>query len=146
MGVYSRFKKDSDGLRKLVTLLETTPSVRRQKMIDVGMVEDPEYTHRALEFIMTFEDILKMPDGELMEVLAEAPHAKIVAYAISKAPKEVQDRFLKCAPIQQRGDIRDFLDQEFGLREVGSGQLKLVSVARDLEKRGIIATKRIPVK
>ena len=51
MGVYTRFKRNPDGLRQLVELLESTPSSRRQKMIDVGMQEDPDYTKQALQYV-----------------------------------------------------------------------------------------------
>ncbi len=46
MGVYSRFKKSAHGFRKLVELLETTPAARRKKMVEVGMLKDPDYTER----------------------------------------------------------------------------------------------------
>ena len=69
MSVYARFKRDPGGLRKLVELLETTPILRRQKMIDVGMAEDPVYTEKVLKFVMTFEDVIKLPDVELAELI-----------------------------------------------------------------------------
>jgi hypothetical protein len=46
LGVYSRFKKSAHGFRKLVELLETTPAARRKKMVEVGMLKDPDYTER----------------------------------------------------------------------------------------------------
>src|SRR4051812_32826622 len=96
MSVYARFKRDPDGFRKLVELLETTPISRRQKMIDVGMAEDAPYTEKALSFVMTFEDVMKLPDLELAELIATAP-TRMTGYAVAKASKEVQQRFLKNA-------------------------------------------------
>ena len=71
MSVYARFKRSPEGFRKLVELLESTPPSRRQKMIDVGMEEDAEYTNRALQYVMNFDDIIKLPDTELAEVCAK---------------------------------------------------------------------------
>ena len=144
MGVYSRFKKDPDGLRKLVELLESTPTSRRQKMIDVGMVEDSEYTEKALKYMLTFQDILSMPDSDLMEVLDASP-PKMIAFSVSKMDAQVHERFIKCSPPLKMAEVRDCLDMEIGLREVGGAQLKLVTIARDQEKKGRISTKRIPL-
>jgi flagellar motor switch protein FliG len=143
MGVYSRFKKSPDGFRQLVELLESTPMSRRQKMIDVGMAEDPEYTQKAMEYILTFEDILKLPDGELAEV-CNAAQGRTVAMAIAQLPPETKDRFLKCCKPPKAAEIRDFGGTQVQLREIGGAQLKLVEVTRQMEKKGYVKTKRIP--
>ncbi len=144
MGVYTRFKRNPDGLRQLVELLESTPIARRQKMIDVGMEEDPTYTQKALDCMMTFEDILKLPDMELAEVLSEAP-ARFTACAIHSQSQEVKDRFImKCKP-RVAAELREFLDApNVTPAQIGSGQLKMIEAARKLEKRGLVKTKKIP--
>jgi flagellar motor switch protein FliG len=144
MSVYSRFKRNPDGFRSLVELLETTPSSRRQKMIDVGMAEDPDYTQRALSFMMTFEDILKLPDVELAEVLAKAP-PRIIGYSIKNADEEAKTRFLRNTTPQIAAEVRSYLEMQIGLREVGGAQLKMVETARQLERKGLVRTKRIPL-
>jgi flagellar motor switch protein FliG len=143
MGVYTRFKKDPEGLRKLVMLLETTPAARRQKMIDVGMEEDPIYTQKALELMMNFQDIIKLPDLELAEVVAAA-QVKSLSLAIHAAPQEVKDRFLKNAKPQIAAEMRENFGMTVGPKEIGAGQLKLIEVARGLERRGLVKTKKIP--
>lgn len=144
MGVYTRFKRDQGGLRKLVELLETTPSVRRQKMIDVGMAEDPDYTKKALELMMTFHDVIKLPDLELAEVIAQAPSGRTIAYAIKPSTPDVHERFLRNSKPQIAAEVKDLLSVEMGAREIGGAQLKLVEIARKLEKQGLVKTKRIP--
>lgn len=144
MGVYSRYKRDSGGFRKLVELLETTPSVRRQKMIDIGMEEDPDYTQQAMEYMMNFHDVLKMEDMELAEIMAKAP-PRMIAYAILEQPQDVQERFLRCSKPHVASEVKDYLGVKVTAREIGGAQLKLVSTARELEKAGKIKTKRIPV-
>lgn len=144
MSVYARFKRDPEGLRKLVELLETTPISRRQKMIDVGMAEDAAYTEKALSFMMTFDDVIKLPEVELAEVIATAP-PRMTGYSVSKSSEEVKQRFLKNCIGKFVGEVRDFMEMNIGLREVGGAQLKLVEVARSLEKKGLLKTKRIPL-
>jgi flagellar motor switch protein FliG len=144
MSVYARFKRDPEGLRKLVELLETTPMVRRQKMIDVGMVEDAPYTQRALELVMTFEDVIKLPDVELAEVISTAL-PRLTAFAIIKSAPEIRERFLKNAIGKRLGEIREFMETtNVSLSEIGGAQLKLVEATRSLEKKGLVKTKQIP--
>lgn len=143
MGVYSRFKKSPDGFRQLVELLESTPMSRRQKMIDVGMAEDQDYTRRAMEYILTFEDVLKLPDSELAEVCNTA-QGRTLAMAIAQLPKEIQERFVRCCKPPKGAEVRDFLGTPPQLREIGGAQLKLVEVTRSEERKGHVKTKRIP--
>ncbi|MBN23041.1 MAG: hypothetical protein CL678_17280 [Bdellovibrionaceae bacterium] len=143
MGIYSRYKRDPDGFRKLVELLETTPVTRRQKMIDVGMDEDPVYTQKALEFMLTFKDLLEMEETELMEVLAEAP-VKMSAISVSKLDEKIKEHFIKCTPVRFVSEFKEYSEIEYSLSEVGGAQLKLVSAARRLEKINKIKTKKIP--
>ena len=143
MGVYTRFKKNPDGLRALVELLESTPGSRRQKMIDVGQQEDPDYTHRALQFVLNFNDILALPDMELTEVLSETP-ARFIAYAIYSASEEVKARFMAKAKPRVAGEVKEFLETpNVTAMQIGGGQMKLIETTRKLEKRGLIKTKRI---
>lgn len=144
MGVYTRYKRDPSGFRQLVELLESTPKSRRQKMIDVGMSEDPDYTIKALQYVLTFEDVLNLPDAELAELLAKAP-GKITALAISSLEQAVKDRFLKCSQPMVAAEIKDYLQVEVAPREIGGAQMKLITVARELERAGYIRTKQIPV-
>jgi flagellar motor switch protein FliG len=145
MGVYTRFKRNPDGFRSLVELLETTPSSRRQRMIEVGMAEDPAYTEMALQFMMTFEDIKGLPDLELAELLAKAS-ARMIAYSLLNASEEVVARFLRNSQPPVAAEIRDFMGIKIGNREAGGAQLKLVETARQLERQGLVRTKKIPIR
>src|SRR5690349_3697113 len=111
MGVYSRFKKEPDGLRHLVELLESTPLGRRQRMIEVGMREDAAYTQKALLYVFSFEDILNLSDVELSDVVAETP-PKLVGYAIHSLSEDLKVRVLSKAHVQSIAEIREALAEE----------------------------------
>ena len=143
MSVYGRFKKSKEGFRQLVELLETTPASRRQKMIDVGMKEDADYTLRALQYVMTFEDILKLGDMEIAELVVKAP-ARTIAMAISPLDDIIKKRFLQNSKPPLMTEIRDYLAVKVGVTEVGGAQLKMVQCARELEKAGKLQIKKIP--
>lgn len=145
MGVYSRFKKNPEGFRALVELLETTPASKRERMIEVGMAEDAEYTLKALKHMMTFDDVLNLSESELAELVATAP-PKMIGFAIHKSDEETQKRFLRCARPGVIAQIREALEVEnVGLREVGGAQLKVIESARALERKGLVKVKRIGV-
>jgi flagellar motor switch protein FliG len=143
MSIYWRYKQSPDGFRKLVELLETTPMSRRQKMIDAGLAEDSRYTHQALQYVMEFKDIVGLPDSELAEVLARAP-GRIVAYALSGLDESDRSRFLKCTPPKLMGEVKDFLDANPISTDISGARYKLITIARDLERKGLVKTKAIP--
>ncbi len=144
MGVYTRFKKNPDGFRKIVELIETTPPSRRQKMIDVGMQEDPAYTEKILQYTLNFNDIVELSDLELSEVLAHAP-AMLIAYAIHKVDLPIQQRFLARSTPIAAAEIKEYLETpNITPIQIGAGQTKLIEVTRILERKGILTTKRIP--
>src|SRR3989338_2224978 len=144
MNVYIRYKRPG-GFRILVELLESTAAAKREKMIHVGMLEDPQFTQKALSLMITFEDILKLNDVELSEVMAKAI-PRISAAALWGLPKEVRTRFLQYSPPRVAIEIRDMYSTgiEFGPREVTGARLKMVEVARSLERAGILSLKKIP--
>lgn len=144
MSIYARYKRDPDGFRKLVELLESVPSSRRQKMIDAGMKEDEEYTSRAIEYILTMQDILELPEAELIELISKTP-ARIVAYSIQEASQDVQEYFVECADPRKRASLKEELEKETGPTERGGAQMKLIEAARELERNGVITVKKIPI-
>ena len=144
MGVFTRFKRSSEGFRQLVELWESTPLERRKKMIEIGMQEDPKFSQKALECMMTFDDILKMNDMEVAELVAKAP-PRVVAFAIHGLDEAMQLRFLKNAKPQIMAQIRDGLMANIGPREIGGARLTLIVAARGLEHAGFIQTKKIPI-
>ncbi|MCM2323323.1 MAG: hypothetical protein NDJ90_08680 [Oligoflexia bacterium] len=144
MSVFARFKRTPEGFRALVELWETTPIVRRKRMIEIGMAEDPVFAQKALEFVMTFEDVMKLPDVELAEVMATTP-PRTIAIALHGAPEDVQARFIRNAKPTIGAEVRDYIKVQAGPREIGGAQLKVVEKARELERRGLVKAKKIPL-
>lgn len=144
MSIYVRYKREQEGFRLLVELLEITPLVRRQKMIDAGMQEDPDYTQKALEFVMVFTDLIDLPEAELAELVFSTP-ARYAASAIQPLTQEQKNRFIRCAKPAHGGEIKEFLDLPVSPKEVSAAQYKMVELARELERKGYVSVKRIPL-
>lgn len=143
MGVYTRYKREQDGFRKLVELLESTPMSKRERMIDVGMEEDPEYTQKALSYCITFEDVVNVSDMELAEITSACP-PRMTGLAIAGLSEEIKARVLKNTMPKFVQDIKDAMEEKAHMREVGGAKLKLITVARELERKGHIKLKQIP--
>lgn len=143
MSVYSRYKKGPEGFRALVELLESTPASRRKRMIEVGMSEDPEFTQKAVALVLTFADIESLPDAQLAEVMNKAP-ARILAFALKVSDAETQQRFIRCAPPAVGAEVRDMLVTNPGPREIEGARIKIVTVARELERAGLVRVKQLP--
>ena len=144
MGVYTRYKKSPTGFRQIVELIETTPMSRRQKMIDVGMSEDPEYTRKVLSFVLSFSDVIHLPDLELAEVLGSVP-GQWIGFSIHNQPKEVQDRFMSQSRPKSIAEIKEVLeDSKVTAFQISAAQSKLIQATRALEKKGYVKTKSIP--
>lgn len=143
MGVYTRYKKDQNGFRKLVELLETTPPSRRQKLIDAGMKEDPAYTKKALDYILSFDDILMMPEPEITE-LASQVKPKVIAYALENIGETVRTRVENALPLNIRAEVKSYEGSTLTPGEIGSARVQLISAARQLEQQELIKTKAIP--
>lgn len=112
-------------------------------MIDVGMKEDPEYTKKAMAYVFSFQDILTLADMELAEVLSKVP-GKIVGFALHGLDSELQKKCLGLMKPPGMGEAKEFLDATAGNNEINGARLKVISTARELEKRGLVKAKRIP--
>jgi flagellar motor switch protein FliG len=141
MGVYSRYKKQQDGLDNVCALWESSSAVKRQKMIEVGMKEDPEYTKMALSNMLNFEDIIKVSDSILMEILEKAP-AYSIANSLRSYPQQ-KDRFLKLAPARFRLDLKFFFDIKVSPAEETNAHMFFIKTARSIEKKHGLKIKRM---
>lgn len=112
-------------------------------MIQAGMVEDPEYTQAALRLLLSFDDIVNLAQEELAEVLARM-QPRILAMAILGTEPEVQARMLRCAPLRFLDEIQTYLGSSTSSSETNGARLRVIGVARQCEKAGLVRTKRIP--
>jgi flagellar motor switch protein FliG len=114
-------------------------------MIEVGLAEDPVYTRLALSLTLSFQEILGQPDLVIAEVCAAA-QARTVGRAIARSAVEIQRRFLRCCSPGKASEVREIFSEEVTLREVGGAQLQMVVVTRELERKGVLQFKRIPLQ
>jgi len=76
--------------------------------------------------------------------MARAP-ARIAAYAIQGLEQAERDRFLKCTPPKLISEVKDFLEVKALPSEISGARTKVITIARELERKGLVKTKAIPV-
>ncbi len=143
MGVFARYMKDPEGLRKLVELLETTPLKRREELLDRGAKENAAIVDLVQELIITFRDIIELPQMELTEVLASMK-GKSVAYCALSVDEEKRKKILGAIMTSAQLEVNSYLDFEPTPSEIGQAKLAAIKAARELEASGKLNLKRIP--
>jgi flagellar motor switch protein FliG len=144
MSVYYRYKKTEGGFRSLVELMEQTPLSRLQKMIGVGMIDDPEYTQKALNYLISFDDICRASDPDLNEILKQTNNSKIIAYSFHAESSEMKQKVLKLVPRSIQQDVSLLLETPIALAENKGAQFKIIGITRELERNKVLSIKKIP--
>lgn len=143
MSMFARYLRDQNGLRRLVELLETTPLKRREELIKAGAEEDPEVIALAMEYIITFRDIIDLDQMELTEVLAEMKPKAIAFCALSVTEKQKQ-KILDSIMRQLEVEVNSYLEFTPSASETGQARLTAIKAARSLEAANKIGLKKIP--
>jgi flagellar motor switch protein FliG len=143
MSIFARYRKDPDGLRKIVEFWGLLGKDKRQKLIDKGMEDDPEFTKLAESLMMKFEDIKTMDEMVLTEVLSEVP-PRHLGYVITALTPELREKFKKCIPPRMMPQVREGMESEPTIQDQNVGAIKIIEAARRLEREGVINVKRIP--
>ncbi|MCK9244987.1 MAG: hypothetical protein M0R34_02970 [Candidatus Marinimicrobia bacterium] len=132
----SEFKRG--GGQDLAGILSAMRPKDEKRFMEHLAKEAPELVEQIKRYYFTFEDIPKLPQNILAEVL-KSVEASEVAYALKGQPEEVLDLFMNSLP--QRTQI--ILEDEIKLlegpqprRKVETAQKKIVEKLRELEKEG----------
>lgn len=143
-----RYTRDDEGFRKYLELLESTPTAKRQKFIASARAENPAFVDAIEKYLLTFERITKLPDMELTELLGD-PGLKVEV--VSAALCSVSDAAAKERMVQNLPrdlapkvlmQMKEFPDPS--PQEAGGSRLKVIQMARELEKNGKLKSVQIP--
>jgi flagellar motor switch protein FliG len=143
-----RYLKDDDGFRKYVELMESTPTAKRQSLMEAARKENAAFVDAAEKCLLTFDRITRLPEMELAEVLgANDLKPEIVAVAILSVPDlGLREQLTKSIPRASANNILlELKDRgEPKPAEVGGARLQLIKKARELEKAGKLASVQMP--
>lgn len=142
MGI-ARYLKEQDGLRQYVTFLEEMPPNKRIRFADSAKLENPKFVELALEHVLTFDKLVSLPDGELTEVFATV-QPKMTAYAIHSLGGDKRKRVEQLLPASIKGELKTYAADSPTIPEQNAARFTCIKTARDLEKKGILKSIRIP--
>ncbi|MBN1115068.1 MAG: hypothetical protein JXA66_06975 [Oligoflexia bacterium] len=136
-----RYKKQFNGEKKLAELIETTMPVRQKQIVQFGLKEDRFYMESALQYVIEWEDILKMDKLELSDLMHRAKtKANVIATAISDISPEKQKEFLVCCEREVMGRVKDALEYKGNITQntILTARISLISLYRELINDGVL--------
>lgn len=146
MSIVDRHKKPG-GFKKLVYSLEVTAPEKRAKILDSFRAEDPEFTKEVEACILTFEEIVTLPETAICEILHTA-NMKNVAFALYKADQSIVDKFKRNIPPKRMIEFRDESESiaEIRVADQMAAKFRIVEAARSCEEKGLISIKKMNPK
>ena len=144
MSITARHKKPG-AFRKLVNSLETTPSDRRQKILDALKAEDKELAQHAEKSLFYFEDFLTTSNemiGEICEAMKS--EMRVMATALHGRGEAMIKKFTDNMQHPVRYEFDQQTEALKGVlgREQMSAQFRIIAKAREIEDRASITLKK----
>jgi len=133
----------ADGVRALAEILGHSDRAVERAVLDYLKSSDEELAEDVRSRLFVFEDLVKLEDRALQQVLREADQKDLVL-AVKGAPEEVKERIF--ANMSERG--AEMLKEELEVlppqrkSEIDAAQSRIVGVVRRLEEAGAIVVPR----
>ncbi|HLI32491.1 MAG TPA: flagellar motor switch protein FliG [Solirubrobacteraceae bacterium] len=133
----------ADGVKALAEILGHSDRATERAVLEYLHSSDQELAEDVRSRLFVFEDIVKLEDRAIQQVLREADQKDLVL-AIRGAPEEVKERIL--ANMSERG--AEMLKEELEVQQpqrksdIDAAQSRIVSVVHKLEEAGTIIVPR----
>lgn len=137
------FKENITGFRKFVSALENWQGENLVEEIKEAKVDDIDFSNTALKYVITWDDIAKLEDRHLHELLNDI-EPKEIAKAIQHLASEKNLPIIDRLPEDKGRRIHAALTENYSLEERKEAYLKLIQHARQLEKSRKSPLQRIP--
>lgn len=131
------------GVEAAVEVLNRVDRVTERTIMDTLEEEDPELADEIRKRMFLFEDIVKLDDRAIQQVIREVD-TRDWALALKTASEEVADRLYKNMSKRAGEMLREDIDYmgPVRLRDVEEAQQRIVSTIRRLEETGEIIISR----
>ena len=135
--------QDVGGPKVVADMLNLTGSSTEKNVLDQMDAQDPEVAESVRNLMFVFEDIGKLTDREIQQLMREVDQKDLVT-ALKAASEEMKEKVLSC--VSER--VRSFITEEMEflgpmrLSEVEEVQLRIVQQVRQLEEQGQITVVR----
>jgi flagellar motor switch protein FliG len=121
----------------VAAILNALPPDEAQATLAGIEAQDPDLAREVRALLFTFEDLERLDDRSLREILREAPAPDLLP-ALKAATPELRDRLLAVLPTRAAALMREDLDAlpPVRLSEALAAQARVCALARRLEAEG----------
>ena len=132
-----------DGLQLLAQLMNNSTKELEQELLVSMRDRDPELADQLREMLFVFEDIARLADRGVQELL-KAVDTRVLSVAMKSAPAIVTDKFFKNMSERARENLREEIEFLRGVKpsDIRDAQKSIVSIVRQLEAAGTIVIER----
>lgn len=135
-----------DGVQLLAQLINSADQEMEKELLREMMSRDPELTEQLRDALFIFDDIGRLNDRAIQEIL-KAADTRVLATAMKNADEAVTERIYKNLSERARENLREEIEFLRGLRptDIRDARKKIVGVIRQLEEAGAITIDRVGV-
>ena len=129
-----------DGTKQAANILTSLDKYTSEEILSYIESENPELAEKIRDRMFTFEDIAKLDDKAILEIL-KTVDKQTLALALKDAPKEILDKFLKN---MSKRAAQIFLEDMEAMGKVRRSEIlrarrQIVKIVKRLIEQGIIA-------
>ena len=129
-----------DGAKQAASVLTSLDKYTAEEILSYIETENPELAEKIRDKMFTFEDIAKLDDKAILEIL-KTVDKQTLALALKDAPKEIVDKFLKN---MSKRAAQIFLEDMEAMGKVRRSEIlrarrQIVKIVKRLIEQGIIS-------
>lgn len=127
------------GVRAVAGLLNRLDRTSSQAALDAIQTQTPELATAIRDLMFVFEDLLKVNDAVLREIVQRADR-KVLMIALKGTTEELRGRFMQNMSKRAGEMLREEMELlgPVRMREVEKAQAEIVAIARKLEEEGLL--------
>ncbi|HIC09603.1 MAG TPA: flagellar motor switch protein FliG [Aquificales bacterium] len=129
-----------DGTKQVATILTSLDKYTAEEILTAIESENPELAEKIRDRMFTFEDIVKLDDKDILEIL-KAVDKQTLAVALKDAPREILDKFLRN---MSKRAAQIFVEDMEAMGKVKKSEIyrarrQIVKIIKRLIEQGIIS-------
>jgi flagellar motor switch protein FliG len=129
-----------DGTKQAANLLTSLDRSTAEEIIEKLEEEDPDLADKIREKMFTFEDLAKLSDKDIVEIL-KAVDKHTLTLALKDAPKEIVDKFLRNMSKRAAQILLDDMEAlgKVRMSDIIRARRQLVNIVKRLVEQGLIS-------
>lgn len=130
-------KRTYSGFQNVAALMNIVDTETSREILENIEGQDPKLASNIRELMFTFEDFMRLDDGQLRE-LSSAVERSLLAMALKGASPDLRERFFKTMSARAVELLKEEMEQLGQVRSKDALRAhgEMVSVARQLEEQG----------